>query len=555
MAPWRYLLFIILLICRPAYLLSQNPIAHYPLNNSAVDISGNRNDGIIIGGVTPAPDRFGNPCGAMNFNGIDGCIEVPDSKTLRSPDRSFSVTFWFRIGNSGVNPDGKWLTIICKGDDTLESLNNPQYRVQTFQSPVQSTISINTDFTEYDTGFTAHPFEFDTWNFYALVYDGKSVKAFLNNLKIWEFPYEKALSPNNQPLHIGKDNPGHLEYFFGSLDDIRIFSAPLSETEIDRIFSDPVGSPFNDEFTLTCPEPVFVQTEIGQCFARVNYPMPQLLINCGPATCTLLTGLPSGSQFPVGTSSITFEASGVSGYKKTCQLEINVADKEPPVIKCRNDTLIVLADPGQKGVAYFYFPPVASDNCGNPSVVLTAGPLAGSMFPIGTTLMRFSASDHSGNQAECSYQVTVKRLETEESQPEKNSIESTIPDSVDYFREPLDFKDCTLTLVMYDDGVQDSDTISVFFNNVEIVSRELIKLKSNGTINRTMVLKPGEKNELTVKAWNNGTISPNTLKIDFYEGSLIDAGNKLLNNKPDLIKVFHSAPGMASAVIMLCNSQ
>jgi hypothetical protein len=169
--------------------------------------------------------------------------------------------------------------------------------------------------------------------------------------------------------------------------------------------------------------------------------------------------------------------------------------------------------------------------------------------------MRFSASDHSGNQAECSYQVTVKRLETEESQPEKNSIESTIPDSVDYFREPLDFKDCTLTLVMYDDGVQDSDTISVFFNNVEIVSRELIKLKSNGTINRTMVLKPGEKNELTVKAWNNGTISPNTLKIDFYEGSLIDAGNKLLNNKPDLIKVFHSAPGMASAVIMLCNSQ
>jgi hypothetical protein len=44
-------------------------IAHYPFDNSVKDISGNNNHGRNIGGVSSTKDRFGNPCGAMFFDG------------------------------------------------------------------------------------------------------------------------------------------------------------------------------------------------------------------------------------------------------------------------------------------------------------------------------------------------------------------------------------------------------------------------------------------------------------------------------------------------------
>ena len=134
-------------ICHVAY--CQKLIAHYPFDNSTSDISGNKNDGKIFGGVTVTADRFGNPCGALNFNGTDGYIEVPNSISLQSPILSFSATCWFKIENLPLLNGIRWLTLICKGNQSLESISNPQYRVQTFQSALQSTISINTDFTEY----------------------------------------------------------------------------------------------------------------------------------------------------------------------------------------------------------------------------------------------------------------------------------------------------------------------------------------------------------------------------------------------------------------------
>ncbi|MEZ4981071.1 MAG: HYR domain-containing protein [Saprospiraceae bacterium] len=53
--------------------------------------------------------------------------------------------------------------------------------------------------------------------------------------------------------------------------------------------------------------------------------------------------------------------------------------------------------------------PTASSTCptGSVSVVRTAGPASGSVFPIGTTTVTYVASDNCGNSETCSFNVVV----------------------------------------------------------------------------------------------------------------------------------------------------
>ena len=145
--------FIIIFSLSKTISFSQNLIEYYPFDNNVKDISGNNNNGIIYGDLKPAIDRFGNYCGALFFNGVNGYIEVPNSKSLTSISNKISVTCWLKLEKNQTHPLDKWLTLICKGQEIIETNINPQYRVQIFQSDKQSTISVNTEFTEFDNNF------------------------------------------------------------------------------------------------------------------------------------------------------------------------------------------------------------------------------------------------------------------------------------------------------------------------------------------------------------------------------------------------------------------
>jgi hypothetical protein len=541
----------------------QDLIALYPLDETAEDLSGFNNHGKIIGGVTPTYDRFGNPCKAMYFDGFSGYIEVPDSKSLKSITSTFSTTCWFKIDDLNNIGGLKWLTLICKGMETIETNDNPQYRVQTFQSPSQSTISVNTEFTEYDLNFSQHPFYLGKWMFYSLVYNGNDVIAYLNAEKIWEFPYRGKCVPNDHPMFIGKDIPGVLEYFYGSLDDVRLYKSALSLDEIRDIFNDSSGAIIDDKFEFSCIHNIETVTEKGSCYATVNFLPPISDNNCGKITFNQIIGLPGGSRFPSGRNLVAFKAIGLSGYSNTCYSYINVKDNESPTFKCNRDTALYV-DQGSPGLVYqFTFPP-AFDNCGVKEVKQVQGLPGGSMFPIGKTVQKFRAVDISGNQAECSYTIDILYKSTPsllmtsiEPIPKfanKDSLHQLkfISDSIDY-QYHLEFKSCDLTLMMYDDCIQDYDTVSVYFNTVPIVEQECIKLKTNGSIIKVVSLTKNAPNELVVKAWNIGTINPNTLKIEFYEGDYANQPNLLRNKRPVKVEILHSQPGIAGAMTLKCN--
>ena len=118
-----------------------------------------------------------------------------------------------------------------------------------------------------------------------------------------------------------------------------------------------------------------------------------------------VAGLPSGSQFPVGTTTNTFEVTDLSGNTSSCSFDVTVNDNQAPTINCPAD-ISEFATSANGAVVNFQDPTVA-DNCPNPSLVQTGGLASGSTFPLGTTTVSYQVTDASGNTADCSFNVEI----------------------------------------------------------------------------------------------------------------------------------------------------
>jgi subtilisin-like proprotein convertase family protein len=147
--------------------------------------------------------------------------------------------------------------------------------------------------------------------------------------------------------------------------------------------------------TLTCPANITVSNDPNQCGAVVNYPPPTTSAGCGTVTCTP----PSGSFFPVGTTTVTCTDSPSAS---TCSFTVTVNDTQPPAITCPTD---VTAVGGMGGTVVTFSPPTATDNC--PGVTAACVPPSGSTFPPGSTTVTCTATDATGNTATCSFSVVV----------------------------------------------------------------------------------------------------------------------------------------------------
>ena len=118
----RYYILILALLLACQGIIAQSSlerglVARYLFNGSADDASSNKNNGKKIGGVENAKDRFGNDCGAFAFNGIDGYIEVPHSRSLSAPQDEITVAVWMKLGKGTKWSELQWMTVVCKSEN------------------------------------------------------------------------------------------------------------------------------------------------------------------------------------------------------------------------------------------------------------------------------------------------------------------------------------------------------------------------------------------------------------------------------------------------------
>jgi len=124
----------------------------------------------------------------------------------------------------------------------------------------------------------------------------------------------------------------------------------------------------------------------------------------GTLPTTLVSGPASGDVFPVGTTTVTYEAVDASGNKVQTSFNVTVIDNQAPSITAIQNINVFATSAA--GAIVNYAAPVGEDNCAS-TTILSAGLAPGATFPIGTTLVTYTATDTAGNSASTSFNVTV----------------------------------------------------------------------------------------------------------------------------------------------------
>jgi gliding motility-associated-like protein len=161
----------------------------------------------------------------------------------------------------------------------------------------------------------------------------------------------------------------------------------------------------NEAPVLSDPTEIIIMQTPGECSAQVSYTAPAIDDNCSGSTLVQTdgTGLSSGDIFPVGTTTLCYQATDASGNTTDYWFDIEVFDTQSPVVvSCPSDVTLV-SDPGICGVAYTVQEPIVTDNCG--STTLTND--APAIFPVGMTAVTWTISDDAGNTVLCTIDVNV----------------------------------------------------------------------------------------------------------------------------------------------------
>jgi len=166
--------------------------------------------------------------------------------------------------------------------------------------------------------------------------------------------------------------------------------------------------------TIICPDDISVNTDPGVCEALVTVPVPDANDNCGIANLVNSyngTGNATG-VYPVGTTTITWTVTDLSGNEATCTMTVTVTDNEAPTIICP-ENIVVNNDPGLCGADITVPQPVVDDNCGIQGYVnsFTGTVDASGFYPVGTTEVTWTVTDIHGNTATCIMSVVVNDTE------------------------------------------------------------------------------------------------------------------------------------------------
>ncbi|WP_166667461.1 HYR domain-containing protein, partial [Meridianimaribacter flavus] len=170
-----------------------------------------------------------------------------------------------------------------------------------------------------------------------------------------------------------------------------------TSTQTQNVVIDDVTNP-----TINCPGNITTTNDTGLCSAIVTYAAPSGSDNCGSVTITQTAGLPSGSAFPVGTTTNTFEIEDTAGNTTSCSFTVTVNDNENPTIACPSD-ITVDADNNCEATSVTLISPTVNDNCSIDTITNNAP----ATFPLGNTTVTWTVTDLAGNSSQCTQIITV----------------------------------------------------------------------------------------------------------------------------------------------------
>ena len=208
--------------------LGNGLVACYPFTGNANDESGNANNGTVFN-ATLTTDRFNKPNRAYFFNGTNAYITAPNSTTLSSPVAAITIAFWADIQGWVLQNGENYASVISKSNSTA----NCAYRFSITPTGV-SVIHNNRIWPYYPGGMSNVQ---NNWNHYVVTTNGNLLKVYKDGILIGSSTTSSNFTFNNSnPLQIGRDFPGILDYYRGKIDDIRLYNRALSDAEVSQLY-------------------------------------------------------------------------------------------------------------------------------------------------------------------------------------------------------------------------------------------------------------------------------------------------------------------------------
>ena len=188
----------------------------------------------------------------------------------------------------------------------------------------------------------------------------------------------------------------------------------VGEAEVIYTAQDINGNISIESFTITVldnqlPEiaglPVDLETDnlAGLCGANLAWPAPSASDNCGVET--IESSHQPGSEFPVGITTVVYTVTDINGNTTEDSFLVTIHDVDSPEIDDMPGDIVVSNDEGDCGALVSWQEPAATDNC----VVtdLSSDHVNGGSFPVGTTVVTYTATDGDENQYSETFAVTV----------------------------------------------------------------------------------------------------------------------------------------------------
>jgi HYR domain/PA14 domain/Secretion system C-terminal sorting domain len=201
-----------------------------------------------------------------------------------------------------------------------------------------------------------------------------------------------------------------------------------------------VGTTINVNFSLktrlndslTCISPVMMKDKLAPDFANcpldvqiftpnttaaVTWTAPTASDNCS-ATVSLTSNFVSGASFPIGITGVNYVATDASGNAQNCQFRVIVVktngtlncaagDVSGPVFANCPANISKITEFNTEKITWQE--PSVTDPCG--PITLSTNFKPGFDFPIGTSVVTYTARDFKGNSSQCTFNITLTKTD------------------------------------------------------------------------------------------------------------------------------------------------
>ncbi len=203
--------------------------AYYPFGGNVNDLSGQNNNGNLVGTLTLVSDRFGNPACAYQFPGNStNYINVNYSSDFNIPvTGQFSISLWLQGGTQDIGD----FEILFEKENPLINPVPSDYHLALYDGNSPSFGSLYSPIVISFNNSDPNPNP--NWHHVVAIYDNKKWYIYEDNvLKDSDISQEYGIYQSTNNITIGKD-------FMGKLDDIRFYDRVLSLSEINEIYNLP----------------------------------------------------------------------------------------------------------------------------------------------------------------------------------------------------------------------------------------------------------------------------------------------------------------------------